>query len=300
MDIRALRSLLAIIETGSLNKAAAQLSVSQPALTKTIQRMESQLGVTLFERDSRGMHPTSHAESFRDYAQAACAGYDRAVAQLKASQSDMRNFVTIAATPLLSSALLPKAVVRVSRQHPEFRIQVESWGQQVLESLVAGKCDIALVPLNEPGQEGLAYRYLLNDQWVVIARPGHPLAKKPQVTVQDLHACGWVYSDRDSFHRRRLQRFFEDAGLTIPPARILSRPPLLQKAFIACSDYLGLVARLSVEAEAKGGQLKIIEIDSPMMVRPVGFVWREKEPLSPAARVLMQTIEQVCRESGYL
>lgn len=299
MDIRSLRSMLAIIETGSLNKAAERLNVSQPALTKTIQRMEGTLGVKLFERDTRGMHPTAYAEDFRAYAQAACAGYDRALASLSASKSGLQNSVTIASTPLLSSSILPPAVVRVAERNPEFRIKLDSRGQDLLDWLIAGKCDLALIPLDGIRDEGLAQRYLINDQWVVIARPGHPLTKKRHVTVQDLHACGWIYSDSDSFHRRRLQRFFEDAGLAMPASRIISRPPTVQKALVACSDYVSLVARLSVEDEAKRGDLKIIEIDSALMMRPIGFLWRESERLSTAAKALIGELEAVCRERGY-
>lgn len=298
MDIRSLRSMLAIIETGSLNKAAERLNVSQPALTKTIQRMEAQLGVKLFERDTRGMHPTPYAEEFRAYAQAACTGYDRAVASLNASRSGLQGTVTIASTPLLSASLLPEAVVRVAQGNPDFRVKFDSRGQDLLEWLLAGKCDLALIPLDGIREQGLVQRYLLNDEWVVIARPDHPLSQQQHVTVQDLHACGWIYSDSDSFHRRRLQRFFEDAGLAMPPARIFSRPPTLQKALVACSDYVALVARLIVEEEAKSGRLKIIEIDSSM-VRPIGFLWRENDKLSPAAKALIGALEAVCRERGY-
>lgn len=300
MDIRALRSLLAVIETGSLNKAAERLNVSQPALTKTVQRMEAQLGVKLFERDTRGVRATPFAEQFRAYAQAACTGYDQVVAELHASQSGIQSAVTIAGAPLLSSMLFPQAIVRVMRRNPDFRVKVESRSRDLLDSLVDGKVDIAVSPLDDMRHPGIAHRYLLNDKWVVIVRPDHPLARQRQVTAHDLHKCDWVYSDNDSFHRRRLERYFQESGLTVPRARIESRAPTMLKAVVCCSDYIGLVARLSVETDAKAGLLKIIELDTPMMTRPIGFLWREKDALSTAAQALMEMIETVCRERGYL
>ncbi len=68
MDLRQLRNLIAVIDNGSLGKAAEVLHISQPALTKSIQRLEERLGVPLFYRDSRGMRPTVYGEAFRAHA----------------------------------------------------------------------------------------------------------------------------------------------------------------------------------------------------------------------------------------
>lgn len=291
--------MLAVMETSSLNKAAEQLNISQPALTKKIQRMEAQLGVKLFERDKRGMRPTSFAEGFRAYAQAACTGYDQALAELHASTNGLKNTVTIAGAPVLSSKLFPEAIVRIARDNPSFRIKAMQRGYALAEAVIAGECDLAVSLLDETRPAGLAHRYLFNDKWVVIVRPEHPLARKPHVTTQDLHQCEWVYSNRDTFHRRQLERCFGEAGLTMPHAHVESHAPAIVKAVVSRSDYVGLVARTSVEADEKGGLLKIIEIDSPLMIRPIGFLWREKETLSPAAKALMQAIATVCREQGY-
>jgi DNA-binding transcriptional LysR family regulator len=291
--------MLAVMETCSLNKAAELLNISQPALTKKIQRMEAQLGVKLFERDKRGVRPTSFAESFRAYAQAACKGYDQALAELHASKNGLKNTVTIAGAPVLSSKLFPEAIVRIKRQNPHFRVKALARGYELAEAVVTGECDLAVSFLDESRPPSLAHRYLFNDRWVVIVRPEHPLARKSQLTAQDLHQHDWVYSDRDSFHRRQLERYFAEAGLTMPRADIESHAPAILKAVVSRSDYVGLVARSSVEADEKCGLLKIIEIDSPLMIRPIGFLWRENESLSPAAKALMQAIETVCREQGY-
>ena len=91
MNIRQFKALLAVIETGSLNKAAQQLRVSQPALTKSIQRLEAQLGVRLFARGRSGMRPTPYAEMLRSYAEAATSGLGQVRAKIDAVKSGHRS-----------------------------------------------------------------------------------------------------------------------------------------------------------------------------------------------------------------
>jgi DNA-binding transcriptional LysR family regulator len=91
MDVRHLRNMLAVIEEGSLGKATRHLNISQPALTKSIQRLEEHLGVRLFDREARGMKPTFYAESLKGYAKAACIGMAEAESQIAALRDGTEN-----------------------------------------------------------------------------------------------------------------------------------------------------------------------------------------------------------------
>jgi DNA-binding transcriptional LysR family regulator len=129
MDLRHLRNMLAVMEEGSLGKAAERLNISQPALTKSIQRLEEQLGVRLFERKSRGMEATSYADSLRAYAQSACVGMTEAVKQINALRSGTEGVVTVAGPPLIASELLPDVLVRLSAERPNLQLRVVSQNQ---------------------------------------------------------------------------------------------------------------------------------------------------------------------------
>ena len=71
MDLKQLRNLVAVLEAGSINKAAERLHISQPALSKSISKLEAELGVLLFERDGRGVQPTRYADTLRECARTA-------------------------------------------------------------------------------------------------------------------------------------------------------------------------------------------------------------------------------------
>ena len=97
MDLRQFRNVIAVIETGSLGKAAELLHISQPALTKSIQRLEERLGVPLFYRDARGMRPTLYGDAFRAHAQAISIGVSQAVQEIEALKAGSEGIIKIAA-----------------------------------------------------------------------------------------------------------------------------------------------------------------------------------------------------------
>jgi LysR family transcriptional regulator, regulator for genes of the gallate degradation pathway len=153
---------------------------------------------------------------------------------------------------------------------------------------------------NELPKEGLSKQWLFDDRLVLIMRPDHPLSKRRKIKPTDLLDQKWVFADNDTWSHKRLRLYFEQAGLTIPRARIESRNPTTLKSIVMISDHIGMIARLGVEQEIAKGLLKCVEIDSPLMNRPIGIVQRENEPMSPAVKSFVRIIEDVCKKRGYI
>ena len=96
----------------------------------------------------------------------------------------------------------------------------------------------------------------------------------------------------------RLERYFREAGIARPPAAIECRAPAVLKAIIACSDHVGLVTRTGHASRYRGGLLKMFEIDSPLMARPIGFLWKQETTLSPPAKVFIRLVERAAAKMG--
>lgn len=300
MDLRHLRNMLAVMEEGSLGKAADKLHISQPALTKSIQRLEEQLGVKLFERKARGMEATSYAESLSAYAQSACVGMTEAIKEIKALKNGTEGVITVAGPPMIASELLPDVAVRLAAERPNLQLRIVSQNQELFTDLLAGKFTLVVAMLyNEMPKLGLTKRWLFDDRLVLVMRPDHPAAKLKKLKPQDLLSYTWAFSDNDTWHRRRLELYFEQFGLGMPRASIESREPAILKSVIMKSDHVGVLARIGVEREIEQGLLKAVEIDSPFMMRPIGIVRRENDLPSPAVNAFVRILETVCRERGY-
>ena len=296
MDVRHLRNMLAIIEEGSLGKAAQRLNISQPALTKSIQRLERHLGVRLFERDIRGMKPTFYAESLRGYATATCIGMAEAEGQIAALRNGTEGVITVAGPPLITTELLPPILVRLSQERPKLQVRIVAQNKSLFTDLLEGRFSLVVAMLyNEMPKQGLTKQWLFDDRLTLAMRPDHPLAKRRKVKAADLADQKWVFADANTWSQHRLQLYFEQNGLPIPRARIESRDPAIVKSIVMISDHIAMISRLGVEREIAAGLIKCIDIDSPLMLRPIGIVRRENELASPAVKSLIRIIEDACR-----
>ncbi len=292
MDLRHLRNMLAVIEEGSLGKAAVRLHISQPALTKSIQRLEEHLGVKLFDRDSRGMKPTLYADSLEGYARAACAGMVEAEGRIRSLRSGTEGVVRVAAPPLLATEFLPRALVALSDERPNLKVEVISQNRNLFKDLLEGRFNVVVAMLyDELPWDGLTKCWLFDDRLVLVLRPDHPLAKRKGARLKDFLAEKWIFTSGDTWSNRRVRLYFEQSGLPMPRARIESRNPAVLKAIVSISDHIGIISRLGVERELAAGTLKAIELDSPLMQRPIGIVHREIDPASPAIKSLMTLLD---------
>jgi DNA-binding transcriptional LysR family regulator len=296
MDVRHLRNMLAVVEEGSLAKAAERLNVTQPALTKSVKRLEEQLGVRLFERKSRGMKPTGYAESLKRYAKAACVGLAEAEREIAALRNGTEGAITIAGPPLIMTHLLPPVLIKLSDERPKLQIRVASQNRDLVAGLLDGKFNIGVAMLYEESpKRGLVIEWLFDDRLVLAMRPDHPLGKRRKLRASDLVDQKWVFAESDSYTQRRLQLYFHQQGLSLPTPRLESQNPDVAKSVIMTSDYVSLIARLGVEMEISRGVLKGVEIDSPLMLRPIGILLREGEPMTPAVSSLIRLLHDACR-----
>ena len=296
MDVRHLRNMLAVIEEGTIAKAAQRVNMSQPAMTKSIQRLEEQLGVRLFERVPRGMRPTYYAHALQDYARAACVGMAEAERQISALRGGTEGSIVIAAPAIIMTNLIPAVLAKLSKERPKLQMRLVSQNASLYSDLLDGKFSVVVSMLfDEIPKRGLVKEWLFDDRLVLVMRPDHPLAKQRQVKARDLLPQKWVFGHGDNFGLNRLKTYFEQDGFDLPKPSIESHDHVVMKSVLMATDHVGLIARLGVEKEVASGLLKCLEIDSPLMARPIGVIRREREPTSPATDAFIRLLKELSK-----
>ncbi|VWC96849.1 LysR family transcriptional regulator [Burkholderia lata] len=221
MDTRDLEYLLAVERHGSIGKAAEALGLSQPALTKAVQRLEAQVGVTLFERTANGMTPTPAGARFVARAQRIALEFDDAMQEMRAIRGGEQGVVRIGYSPTVPNAFVLGACRQLIRERPAARLRLRCrLARELLDLLAAGELDLVVAPEPQQQDAGLDTIALFDDRLTVLGDAAHPLQRKRGLTLADLADQEWLLPEATIPVRHRIDDAFRARGLPTPRLRI--------------------------------------------------------------------------------
>lgn len=214
MELRHLRYFEAVARHSHVTRAAAELHIAQPALSKQISQLERELGITLFDRVGRSLRLTEAGEALLPYARAILAQVEEARAAMAERIGLKAGRVSIGAPPTVGSHLLPPLLAAFHQRYPGITLRLHEAGiQSLLDLLEAGLTDLAVVAL-PVSDELLTVTPLLNEPLVLIVSPMHPLAGRSEVTMAELRNERWILSPASYELREATLKACRDAGFT--------------------------------------------------------------------------------------
>src|SRR5581483_7010461 len=187
VTLRQLRAFVAVGELGGFTAAAERLHVTQSALSVTVRSLERELGLRLFDRTTRSVELTAAGREFYPLAQKTLEDLTSAVEHSRDLAELKRGRVTVAATTVVSSILLPPAVARFNRDFPGIRVVLRDGAvpAQIAHMVAGGEADIGIAPAALAPSELDATLFMEDTLELACARQ-HPLARKTRVTWRDL------------------------------------------------------------------------------------------------------------------
>jgi len=287
-DLNDLQAFRAVVELGSFRKAAEAVNISQPALSRRIDKLEEALGVRLFERTTRSVTLTTVGRAFAPSAEQLLDDLDVALLGIRDVSSSRLGHVTIACVPSVAYYFLPSAVASFHRRFPRIRVKLlDASANEVLSAVISGEADFGVSFMGSQESE-VDFKVLLQEQFVAACRRDHPLARKKRVTWNELYEHEYVSVDKTSGNRLLL-----DQALSAVSPRA---PSVCETRHV--TTMLGLVeAGLGVAAVpsmAMPGRnhhiLTSVPLVDPVVKRRVGIVRRRGRTLTPAAQEFHQTI----------
>jgi DNA-binding transcriptional LysR family regulator len=232
-DLRQLRYFVAVAEESSFTQAAARLMISQQSLSQQITSLERILGVTLFDRDTRGTRLTDLGSVFLPEARATLDRADQAFAVVERAKRGEIGSLRLAFLVSTANHLLPPIVRAVRERLPGLRLMTEETTiAPLVEGVASGRYDVAFT--RPPRAGGLASRTLFTEQVCAVLPEGHPLAGRTELSLTDLADEHWVLSPRSSWEpwHRVFDETFRAAGFS---------PKVVQRD-VNVQGMLGLVA----------------------------------------------------------
>ena len=295
MKLQGLQNFLAIVEAGSIRAAAKQLGLSQPALTRSLQVLEKELGAQLLRRGVHGISLTTAGNAFAVRARNAQLELDKGVAEARRGGEDSGVMVTFAISAIARDLLLPELAVTMQRSNPEVGLRIMEMFPSPLMSIFRDTpVDFVLTQRTKANLEiGLRYKPLFDIQLRIAARPGHPLAGRRHL--RDLAEATWLGSTAPGNANDRVTFALKAAGLP-PPFVAVHCGSMHHLADIAAhSDMLVQLPPQTLKPLVKSGRLIEIPLIKPLPMLRVGLYSRSESPPTPAGKAAIQIMTAISR-----
>ncbi|MGD9945165.1 MAG: LysR family transcriptional regulator [Burkholderiaceae bacterium] len=283
MNLRHVRAFVAVAEIGSIRGAARLLGVTQPAVTKAIQQIESSLGVQLVMRNVTGVTLTSYGLSFLARARLIAAELGRARDELTQLARSFEGTVTISLAPTVAELVAPKVVASFQARYPNVMVRISGGlPSSTITRVCDGTLDFVVGPRPVDGVPPVIDSWHLHDMAVAITvRRRHPLARA--TTLADFADTFWVLNRSASSPDGPLASAFTSLGLGAPRFRLQSDSIVAAQAIVAATDYAALMPRRAVEHGAMKQKLTIVDVPELQITNSVELFFRRDSPLTPVA-----------------
>ena len=296
--LRNLRFLLSLAQTRNLSHSAAVLHTTQPGLSKWLKDLESDVGLTLFERHARGLTPTVHGRALIAHARRIEDQLDRAAADMHILREGGAGHVALGASGVAATEAGPLAVLEMAARMPSLRIDlVEGTMDLLLDRLNQGDLDIVIgrTMEDDPGLAGFDAELLYTEPVDLAVRRDHPLIGHDAIDWDDVLRYRWVVWPRGSPIRKALETALAAAGLSLPPNYIESNSVIANIALLRNSDAIGVASHRSASALTDMDLLRIL----PLKLECFGSVsmyWRRNEYRPKSVELALDCIRHVLRE----
>jgi len=282
--------LAAIVDSGSINRAANLMGMTQPALTRSIMRLEEVLDVQLLRRTSKGVSPTEFAMVLLNRTRSVHALLARAEAEMDSLKGSLQTSIVLGSGPVTTYHILPAAVARLHKLFPDLRIQViEGHTPALLDRLRAGEIDLVIGSrIDEKDNSDLAIDSLVREHIGVFASRSHPAAADgPHKLVDILANAKWVMPGQNIYLHRLIDAELRRRQVDWPRASVETTSIQTMRWLVREGAYLTISTSLVFATDLVDESVCAVKGDWSFPVVET-VMYRGAE--GPAPRVLSQLI----------
>lgn len=289
LNLQQLRAFTTIVATGSLGRAATELHLTQPALSRTIKRLETDLGAPLFERHSKGMELTAVGHALLPHAMLLAREAELAREEIDALRGLSKGTIKVGAVGAIASHVLPLAIDRVLTRWPNLRVEIiEGVWDRLAQGLMRHEIDLALSTVAPDTEDIVAISDChWQDDSFVVAGCDHLLRQKKRIALADTLGERWAIPPRGTAPYAHMQGVFEAHGLGLPNIVVETRSVPVLKSMVARCGFLTWMPEPMYDVEAKARVMDTLPIPTVRATRTLTAFRRRQGILpSPAVKLL--------------
>ena len=292
-DGRDLRAFLAVVDTGSLGRAAHVVNMTQPSLSRRLQEMERRLGSPLFERHSKGMALTAAGDALLDHARLIVFEMEQATQAVAALNGMERGTLRLGAVAALCRDVVPGMIAAVLRETPDISVDLfEAPDSELADALIERRLDLIIATDVLDRDEIIAVAPVaVEDRFAPCARAGNGRVDRGPVDLDLVLDCPWVMLGRGRTPRLMFEQMVRDAGRALPRIAVETNSIGAQIAIVANSDMLGWLPTRLVASQVASGALRVHAVPQLTLERSFRIYRRRRAILPPPAQRLLAHLE---------
>jgi DNA-binding transcriptional LysR family regulator len=297
LKLRDLNVFLAVANERSMSKAAAQLGVTQPAVSKAIADMENTFGAPLLDRGPRGVEPTLYGRALIRRSVAVFDELRQSVTDIEFLLDPEVGEARIGATEPLSAGIVPTVVETLTRQYPRISFELRIEGLPLLlRELRDRNIELAIGRKLSPiSDEQLESEVLFDDRLVVVAGSQNKWARRPRINIDELLDEPWLLPLRNTDAAALVADAFRLAKVEMPRAAVASFGMSMCMRLLASGRFLALLPESTMRFSVEQLPLKILPVHLQVTPRPVVIVTVKNRTLSPVAKLFVECVREITR-----
>ena len=290
MDMRALKYMLSVEETGSITAAAREHFVTQPAVSIQLKKLQDELGTILFEFVGREVRFTAAGKKILDYARRMAALEKEMEGEISGIAGLSSGEVSIGTIDAASIYILPSVYSSFRRKYPgiELRIDVSST-MPLLEKMLGGGLDLVVGTLSSEKRARVVETEIFREKLVPIAPPDHPAAAKRGINIETFAGHPFISFHRESVTRCMIEAALLDMGVTLEVAMEIDSQEAI-KNLVASGLGLSILPHETVRGEIGRGTLARSRVKGLKLERSIGLIMPEKRHVTAAARAFLEVM----------
>jgi DNA-binding transcriptional LysR family regulator len=293
-----LHVFLAVVQAGSMGKAAERLSTSQSAVSRTIADLEHAFGVRLLDRSPSGVEPTRYGGELMKCGTTVFDELRQGIKNIEFLTDPTVGEVRIGTTEPLSIGIVAITIERLSRQHPgiAFHVTVSDAHAQH-RALEERQIDVVVCrTLSEPPADHLEARSLFEDTFVVAAGAQNRWAQRRKISLSELIDEPWMLPPADSLIGSVAAAVFAASGLPVPRTTVFSHSVHLRNRLLEAGRHLTLFPHAMVQFDSKQIAFRVLPVEIPTPSWRVAAITLKNRTPSPVAQIFIDCASDVAKQ----
>jgi DNA-binding transcriptional LysR family regulator len=302
IKLRDLHVLIAVVQTGSMTKAAESLAISVPVVSKAISDLEHTLGVRLLDRSAQGVEPTPYGRALLDSSLAAFDELRQGVEHIEFLSDPRVGEVRIGCPVTMATGFVSAVIDRFAEKYPHITVHLlAAESAATYRALEERKVDLAIVGMYSPLNDAhLNAEVLFHESFAVAAGGQSRWARRRSAKLAELVNERWTLPPSDTLFGSVVVEAFRASGLEVPCASVVTSSVPARIRLVATGRFLTALPRSMLRFHPKNAAIRILPIDMPTTRRPIGVITLKKRSLSPVAQLFIACARELAARSTQL